>query len=234
MTTFILRDSGQVIECTEANNNRQQINIGLMDGTWQRVWEMMLGTISIWIFKVKAWVGFIMTYRGLYDKQLGWCFICDKATFIYTGKRMNQCSILLKGCGSISIYLQMQLKESCKHVVLWKCSSECSSVVCCISPHLSSLGPCCGSAGSGSHPWPVSGPSPVWTDPPCHAGCTCSPAAAQGTQRTCTSGHSPTTSPAHKLLAVHQAKQRHSCLWAHNPLKRSVRGGEQLKKRVFV
>lgn len=53
---------------------------------------------------------------------------------------------------------------------------------------------CCGSAGSDSRPWPVSGPSPVWTGPPCHGGCTSSSAAAQAAQRTCIWGHSPMTS----------------------------------------
>lgn len=62
------------------------------------------------------------------------------------------------------------------------------------SPLMASPGLCCGSAGSGSRPWPASGPSPAWTGPPYHEGCTCSSAAAQGAQRTCIWGHSPMTS----------------------------------------
>ncbi len=43
MTTLIFRESRDVTECIEANKNRQQINIVLMDGTLQGVQEMMLG-----------------------------------------------------------------------------------------------------------------------------------------------------------------------------------------------
>lgn len=95
--------------------------------------------------------------------------------------------------------------------------------VSCISPHLSFLGSCCGFAESGSHPWPVSGPSPVWTGPPCHAGCTCSRAAAQGTQRTCIWGHSPTTLPTdYWLLAFHQEQQQKSWTWAYTTRKKCL------------
>lgn len=123
--------------------------------------------------------------------------------------------------------------------ILWRARVLLS----CISPRMSSPGPCCGSAGSGSHPWPVSAPSPAWTGPPCHAGCTCSPAAAQGTQRTCTSGHSPRTSPAYcpnHCCCTTQRQTNHSsgpnsrrlgC--CETLLSKSVRAGEKLKKKVM-
>ena len=42
MTTFILRESRGIIERIEANKNRQQININLINGTLRGVQEGML------------------------------------------------------------------------------------------------------------------------------------------------------------------------------------------------
>lgn len=49
MTSSIFRESWHIIECTEANKNRQQINISLMDETPQGVWEMMF-----WYYALKT------------------------------------------------------------------------------------------------------------------------------------------------------------------------------------
>lgn len=88
------------------------------------------------------------------------------------------------------------------------------------SPLMASLGLCCGSAGSGSRPWPASGPSPAWTGPPYHEGCTCSSAAAQGAQRTCIWGHSPMTSLLAPLTLIQQATS------VLQPVLRAFRAGQ--------
>lgn len=96
-------------------------------------------------------------------------------------------------CSSVPLSISALLSDpTCPNLVALKRFScfDCFW----FSPRSSSPDFCCGFGGSGSHPWPVSGPSPVWTGPPCQAGCTCPLVAAlQEPQRTCTADHSPTT-----------------------------------------